>query len=210
MKKYIKDGLKFLIIYIILISIFIGSVTLVSLIPSEWMKKNVQETAEIMYGQENIWKVPVFGVLILFDNFTDALMINTAYSIDNNHPFTSAMLARKNYIPGVTKDEYKDMAGELKSSSKYPALNQIGELMDIAHGEADEAFEYARYWHGYLVWLRPFLCFMNISNIRLLFTLIFIGLGAALTIIVAKKIDLIYGVVIRYSGFSWWIICILD
>ena len=55
MKKYIKDGLKFLIIYIILISIFIGSVTLVSLIPSEWMKKNVQETAEIMYGQENIW-----------------------------------------------------------------------------------------------------------------------------------------------------------
>ena len=54
-----------------------------------------------------------------FDNYTDALMINTAYSIDSSTPLYSAFVARKNYIPNVTTEVYEDVPGELKSSSKY-------------------------------------------------------------------------------------------
>ena len=53
-----------------------------------------------------------------FDNYTDALIINTAYSIDSQKPLYSAFVARKNYIPNITTEIYEDVPGELKSSSK--------------------------------------------------------------------------------------------
>ena len=109
-----------------------------------------------------------------FDNYTDALMINTAYSIDNNKPFESSFLARKNYIPNVTDDIYQDTAGELKSSSKYKYHNEVGELNDLVNGEKVESFEYARYWHGYLIILRPLLAFISLNEIRVIFTIMLI------------------------------------
>ena len=33
--------------------------------------------------------------------------------------------------------------------------------------EAEESFEYAKYWHGYLIFLRPLLLILNYMEIRL-------------------------------------------
>ena len=146
-----------------------------------------------------------------FDNYTDALMINTAYSIDNNKPFESSFLARKNYIPNVTDDIYQDTAGELKSSSKYNYHNEVGELNDLVNGEKVESFEYARYWHGYLIILRPLLAFISLNEIRVIFTIMLISLAVILAYLLYKNINItvavifitgMLGIEYFYLGFS--------
>lgn len=202
MKKLLHVGLKYMIIYVALIAIFIISLTLVSLIPSSSMKENVRISSEILNGQTNKWKIQNrYLIPTVYDNYTDALMVNTAYSIYNKKPLYSAMMAMKNYIPGKTETITRDKAGELQSSSKYKQLDQIGDLKDTVNEETTEAFEYARYWHGYLLWLRPLLVLTNITNIRIMLMVIFALLGIALCVIVAKKTKIIYGVMIRYSAY---------
>ena len=72
--------------------------------------------------------------------FTNALMLNTAYSIDSEHPIESFLVARKNYIPGVTKIIYEKTPKDLQSAAKYYTEKskptdayQIAELYDTAY-----------------------------------------------------------------------------
>ena len=106
-KRVSKDILRYILIFIILIGIYVAILTLTNLIPSSMLEENVHSSSETLaqegekvtfnlkYKEENIF------------TFTDALMINTAYSVDSAHPIDSFMLARKNYIPGQTKLVYR-------------------------------------------------------------------------------------------------------
>ena len=187
-----KNILKHIGVMIILLIIYMSSLFLTSLIPRDSIKENVKETAQILNEQTN--QVFIKSILknkdIKYDNYTDALMINTAYSIDENSPLESILLCRKNYIPGVTKIVFPDTASELKSASKYKELDQVGELNDTVNNDIEESFEYARYWHGYLVILRVLLCFFNINTIRIIFITLFIMLLAWLLYLIYKKLDI--------------------
>lgn len=151
---------KYIIVYIILIISFMGLLTLVSNFSSKEIHENVKISSEVLLkeGNRKIIYIPYRDQKMQFDNYTDALMINTAYSIDSSSPLYSAFVARKNYIPGTTKEVYEDSVGELKSSSKYEYHNEVGELSDLVNGEKAESFEYARYWHRILN------CFTTIIN----------------------------------------------
>ena len=211
MKK--NNIIKFIIIYIIFIISFILLITLASSFSSEKIYNNVMKSSEILLNEGNrkIIYIPYRNTQMEFDNYTDALMINTAYSIDSSTPMNSAFLARKNYISSVTKEIYKDSTGELKSSSKYQYYNTVGELDDLVNGEKAESFEYARYWHGYLVILRPLLVFFNLSQIRVILTICLVTLSIALLYLIYKKFNLIVasifftgllGAEYFYLGFS--------
>lgn len=196
MKKILKKSIKYIITYVILIIVFITLLTLVSLIPSENMKNNVEESAEILTSQTDglLLRVPLKRTIIPFDNFTDALMINTAYSIDSNKPFYSFMMAKKNYIPNKTKRIHEEIVGELQAVVKPEReiwMRSVGELQDLVNGETEDAIEYARYWHGYLVLLRPALCITNVEGIRIIMSVVFIMLGIILTFLIAKKINIL-------------------
>lgn len=213
MRKIIKPALKYIIVYIILILLFVVFLTISSLFPSDWIKENVAESANILESESNYKQVNVIykGMIIPFDNFTDALMLNTAYSIDNERPLYSAFTARKNYIPGVTNTVIEETAGELGFSSKYEERNQVAELKDTVNDRVLESFEYGRYWHGYLTIIRPLLILFNINTIRIIFIIIFILLAIAFLYLVYKKINLITAVIFLlgltyveyfYIGFS--------
>ena len=202
MKKVLKIAVKYFAIYLVIIIIFLSLLTLVSLIPSKAMKENVRQSAEILSEQSNRLFISIRYVNVLFDNFTDALMVNTAYSIDSKTPFYSAMVARKNYIPGITREIFTDTKGELRSASKYKQLDQVGELRDTVYEDIDESFEYARYWHGYLVFLRPILCLMNINVLRIIMLIVFGILGIVLVFIIARKINVITAVIIGIRTFT--------
>lgn len=208
-KKCFKGLIKYTLTFLSLILVFIMLLTVTSLIPSKAMAENVKESGEILSQQTNRWYIPVREFYLLFDNFTDSLMINTAYSIDNSRPFYSCMFARKNFIPEKTKVIYEDTYGELKSASKYLELDQVGELNDTINGDIEESFEYARYWHGYLVLLRPILCLMNIQTLRYFMIAVFAILVVALITIIAKKVNILPALAIRYSDFSLQTISIL-
>ena len=171
MKPKIKNGIivliKYILIFVILLGIYFAIMTLTSLIPSGMLENNVRESSETLvqegekvtfdlkYKEENIF------------TFTDALMINTAYSIDNNHPIESFILARKNYIPGQTTEFYPDGQYNLGANENYISkengdLYQTKELYGLMHGDnIQDSYEYARYWHGYLSILRPLLLLWN-------------------------------------------------
>lgn len=187
-----KKLLKYTCTIFVLILIYLSSLYVTSLIPASSLKTKVSESAEILAKQGNNFfvKIAYKNRYIKFDNYTDALMVNTAYSIDSRNPLISSLVCRKNYIPGTTKIEYKDTVSELKSASKYPDLDQVGELNDTVKGNIEESFEYARYWHGYLIPLRILLCIFNITEIRILFILLFLVLATTLLMLINKKTNI--------------------
>lgn len=213
-KKILANLLKYLLAFIILICVYIMLLTLTSMIPSSLIQKNVKESSEtlaldgekkeydLLYKKENIF------------TFTDALMINTAYSIDNKTPIKSSLLARKNYIPGQTKIEYVDSQYNLGATSNYKNpktgdLYQTGELYGLMHGEQiEESFEYARYWHGYLVVLRPLLVIFNYSAIRIFLLVVTLALMAILAVLLYKKIDIQTAIIyiLGFAAISIWIV----
>lgn len=201
--KLIKNILECIILYLILIVVFMLSLKIVCSIPSSAMYENVKKSADTMLceGNRKIIYIPYRGSELQFDNFTDALMINTAYSVDSTEPMTSALLAKKNYIPGKTKKIEQDREGELKSSSKYQWHDEVGELQDLVNNDVEESFEYARYWHGYLIVLRPLLLFMNLEQIRKTFTIIIVLLFLALIYLLERKTNIIISLIFGIALF---------
>lgn len=192
MKSKILKICMFVLIYIVLITIFLVTLFATSCFPNENIKDKVEASSKTLSheGNVNMQYILHRGQRIMFDNFTDALMINNAYSIDNENPLESAMLVRKNYIKGVTKEVHTDTTGELESPKKYDGYDPVSELQDTVNNNIEESYEYARYWHGYLIVLRPLLLFFDISQIRIILTVILIILAIVLLFLIAKKIGI--------------------
>lgn len=204
MKKFLKHVIKYIITFIVMIILFMLCLTISSSFSSEYIKENVKESAEILKVETNGKEVPILykGENINFDNYTDALMLNTAYSIDNMTPLYSAFVARKNYIPNKTTQIIEEKPGELDFSSNYTERNQVGELNDTVNGKVIESFEYTRYWHGYLIIIRPLLLLFNVSTIRVIFVIMFIILAIILLYFINKKINLITAIIFLI-GLIW-------
>lgn len=167
-----------------------------SLIPSKQLEKHVTESSEVLLkeGERKIIDLGYKEESIF--TFTDALMINIAYSVDSSDPITSMLLARKNYIPGQTLQEHIDSQYNLGASEQYinkknGDLYQTKELYGLMHGEnITDSFEYARYWHGYLVLLRPLLAITNYSGIRIILLIVTTILVGILLYKIYKKLNI--------------------
>lgn len=196
--------LKYIGIYILTILCFIGLLVLSALIPRENLTSNVKRSSEVLIeeGNKNKVFIPYRGYNIEFDNYSDSLMINTAYSIDTSTPLYSVLVARKNYIPNVTNEVFKDSVGELKSSSKFEEHDEVGELNDLVNNINNESFEYARYWHGYLIFLRPLLSTFNLLQIRLILRMLLILVVIVLIFFLYKKVDAITSIIYIMSLIS--------
>ena len=209
--KLAQKILQYVIVILILLAIFLGSLVVTSLIPSSWMGENVKKSAEDMkeIGEKEIVDMG-YKKEVLFI-FTDALMVNTAYSVDSTHPLESSLLARRDYLPGQTTVVHADIPEGLVSPARYYEEGesrenafQTEELWDTAFGIVDEAFEYARYWHGYLVFLRPLLCFLDYGGLRILSACSLAILVIALAIFTYKKLGLAVtiAVILSFLGAS--------
>lgn len=184
-----KKFLKYLIILIVLIVIYLASLMLTSLIPRDLIENNVKESAKTLVQEGNHHIVNFRIKTILLDNYTTALMINNAYSMDNNAPLASSLLVRKNYLPGITQIIYATSSGSLIGASQYEEFDGVHELQGSVDKEITESYEYARYWHGYLIILKPLLLFFNVSQIRILSTILMIILSGYLLYQIYKKIN---------------------
>lgn len=195
-KSVLFISLKYIFLLAILISSYILLMMLVSIIPTKCLTEHVKESSEVLI-EEGERKLVDLGYKneSLF-TFTDALMINTAYSADPADPLASAMLCRKNYIPGQTLQVHIDSQYNLGASDEYinkrnGDLYQTKELYALMHGEnITDSFEYARYWHGYLVLLRPLLAITNYSGIRVIILILTSVIVCMLLYKLYKKLDI--------------------
>lgn len=201
MKKFkIIKFFKYIITFIGLIIIFNLLLFLSSLFPSNLLKKNVKESAETLLIEGNKYQI-IQALDIYNDNYTDSIMINTAYSIDNTNPIYSYMSGRKNFNKQITKNSLKDTSGELisisPSNEESLANNSIIlseeyepviELNEFINGKIHTSVNYARYWHGYLPFLRILLLVFNISQIRIFLLILFIIILFYLIYLINKKL----------------------
>ena len=193
-----KKILIYIVTFVILIILFNLLLFLSSLIPSNWIENNVKESSQTLL-KEGPYPLLSKKFNVVTDNPTDAIMINTCYSIDNSNPLFSYMSARKNYKEGLTQKELTDTNGELISiseSSKDGSYHPIDELKEFLDGNVDTSIEYARYWHGYLPILRILLIFFNITEIRFVIFILFVALFITLCILLKRKFG--YKIVILF------------
>lgn len=200
MKKIVKYILAFLILFMTFnILLLVGS-----LFPSSLIGANVRESSKILRDEGNYYKILKYFETEN-DNYTDAIMINEAYSIDNTNPLYSYMAVRKNFEKGITQKSLLDTKGELISINNPNEYDPIGELSEFLSGNIDTSINYARYWHGYLPALRILLIFFNIKQIRILLLIVFIFLFIYFILLLKKKfgimISIIFGSSLIFEGY---------
>ncbi len=143
---------KLVISYFVLMMIFLIALTLSCLIPSTLLKHNIGKTLTIL---KNEGTYPSFGLpwrQIVLDNFTDTLMLNTAYSVNSDDPVKSALI-------------------NLRYNGNDKGANQISNLENLYLNKDFQQVGYERYWHGYLIYLRPLLIIFSYPSIRTIMTI---------------------------------------
>lgn len=172
-----KISIKLIINYFILIILFVLLLILSHSIPEKYLTSNVNKSAKTLQ-KEGLYPRILNFKLFQLDNYTDALMLNLAISVDSKNPVEASMI--NNYYHS---NNFFDLAYDIEkvASSNFENLNKTS---------------YGRYWQGYLVLLRPALCFLNYNQIRILnflflFTLLFLS-GFLIAKKISKKVMLIF------------------
>lgn len=111
--------------------------------------------------------------LFQMDNYTDTIMLFEAAAMDETDPLTAMMTSTAYNV-----DNFETLGDDLAT---YLAARETGADPGL------EPFSYARYWHGYLIWLRPLLCLMDYSGVRLVQYAVLAVLFAAVTVLLRRR-----------------------
>ncbi|MCR5099286.1 MAG: hypothetical protein K6B14_10090 [Lachnospiraceae bacterium] len=147
----------------LLICVFL--MTVVNLIPRENIQKNSEATAEHLKYTELFHYTDDDLVHSVQDNYADAKWMGVVYSIDPQHPFTSAIWGR-----------YAQLSYENINDSFYMQV----------HGMEDVNATYSRYWHGAMTYIRPLLLVTDLSGIRIVMGVVILILQAAIVFILIR------------------------
>ena len=145
--------------YVLLIGVY--------LIPVESISNNVRKSAYTLQNEGTFPELSEWCTSGL-DNYTDSIMLLEAAE----EPDVSAAVDAMNNPHGIIKE--KDYCEILVSHylDGYPF---------------DGLFYYARYWHGYLIWLKPLLLLFDYSAIRLINGFVQIAMVVAVIILMWKR-----------------------
>lgn len=181
-----KKVFRYIGVWLALLVLFVCTLTLTALIPNKWIKENVKESAEVLCEEKEYPIKKLLNRYIMFDNYADAIMINEAYSMDPAEPFYSAMVVRRSYIPGVTTEVLDEEVGDPEI-----AIYETQNLMNVVEGKNILSKQYAKYWHGYLIFLKPILMIFNWSEIQVLLFIITYTLAIILLYLIKKNFGLL-------------------
>ena len=128
----------FIITFILLIFVFLLLLTVTNFIPKQAFFKNFKVSVSQVAEYETMnQKTPQLFKHYQLDYHTDAIMLDNAYFVDAEKPIKAA----------------------LSCPSFGGSLDNLYSVMmnpDIAPSKT-----YSRYWHGYLIMLRPMLIFLD-------------------------------------------------
>jgi len=178
-----KELLKYVVVFITLITLFVGYAVLVSLLPTEKIKKHIETSANELLDDGDYPNAIMRKSQYQMDNFTDGLILSINYTIDNKKPFNSAMLCTW--------------------STGKAGSNMTESLWQQSHDEDVGFVNYPRYWHGNSFLIRPFLLFTNYETIRW----IMYALSSILMLILGIKLFQKLGM-LKTIAFATGLICV--
>ena len=118
------------------------------LLPTSIIRKNAKESINTLLGEGLYPKIILEEHATQLDNFTDAIMLqNATYNGKEN-----ALMKTLNVY-------------------KYDSINYtspIDSLNDSLNAKPTIQNSYSRYWHGYLIFLKPLLLLFNYEEIRII------------------------------------------
>ncbi len=145
-------------IIILVLGAVIGLAALlaVHLLPTEPMKENVRWSMEMIEKEFSDEALITGYKSTLTGNFTDCLMLEHAiYTNPDRNFWEQALMMYR----GESYYDEKDPDGWWPGQSLSDYVNGVSQPREVS---------YARYWHGYLVVLKPLLMLTTFNNIRLL------------------------------------------
>lgn len=143
------------ILYFILLASFTLLITAAFCIPTSAVRENVEESA-VQIERDGLWYKPFGFYLFQIDNMTDCQMLRINATADSSRPVWAAMMAEQYDNATDTLHPYY----EVTSSTKAIARN--------GRRATDRYTDYARYWHGYQLFLRPLLTLFSYHAILLI------------------------------------------
>lgn len=159
-------------------SIVVGTICLVVAftIPGEKIVTHATDSAKILYEESNYPNWAPNYVSGMLDNYTDATMISGASFNEDNY----SLIEKVMYVP---REDYKNTL----------RVEALAYSLGIKSTNAKKYINiYPRYWHGYLIFLKPLLYFFDISQIRLLMMCLVCILTGVTCVIVYQKLGILY------------------
>ena len=136
-------------IFVMTIALFLLAMTATYSLPQARIAKNLQKSVARLKA-EGRYPRPVFDSMTYrLDNFTDALMLDTAITEKGKGPLFSALMGYHGNVVGSDGKADTIAALELSAHEARPLPGQ-----------------YAYYWHGYQLPLRPALLLLTYGEIR--------------------------------------------
>lgn len=147
---------------------------------TETIQKHVIESGEQLI-QEGYYPDIMALYNTRLDNFTDAIMINTA-SFTNSSPLLERVFANYRY----------DISDKGQIEDLY--YSRLGEEADIP--------SYSRYWHGYVPFLKLMLFFTNYHGIRQINSIFQMLIFVLIISFLVKRKNVIYGLAYTFCWLS--------
>ena len=142
-------------------------------LPGERVRQNVYDSA-LTIQSEGLYPEYFGFKLFQMDNYTDTLMLFEAASADELPPL-QAMMTNTAY----NVDNFETLADDLA----WYIEKDWAAGAQRTDAPALEPFSYARYWHGYLLWLRPLLLVTSYTGVRIVQ---YIALFALLAVVLVR------------------------
>ena len=167
-RAFFKDALLVVVTLFLGVSIGLGLLTAVYCIPIASVEKNVTRSAQTMQN-EGTYPVVSKWFHSTLDNWTDAIILMETSTIQGANALEGAINASHGFI----------------NSTNSPTESFIAHYTE---GQPyDTIVEYCRYWHGYLVLVKPLLCLMDYNGMRILNGAMQLILMTVICLLLAKK-----------------------
>lgn len=143
-----KSVLKSIIVFILAVTGGFLLICAVYLLPTEKTCLHVRESGEALEQEGDYYLLLPKDEHTKLDNFTDAIMLLTSSYNGEESIIDKAVNNYRIYVKKQTKAVSCQNCG-LPINEKYK-----------------QVYSYPRYWHGYMVVLKPLLMFLNLDEIR--------------------------------------------
>jgi len=165
-----KKILKWVGVLLILQTTYTLLMTAVYMLPSQPIRKNIQASISRFSLEGNFYKPFISSASVQLAGNMDSKMLRTALANIGGNPLKSAMNGRMKYGSGAHWQQLRHATVQ-----NIPGTGS-----------------YARYWHGYMLYLRPLLLFFDYERIRVVSSFVFFFLYTAVACLLSKKAGWIY------------------
>ena len=174
LKILLKKVLLTICVFLLIVGAGFLLIVTVYALPTAKINLHVRESGASLQPEGNYWRMLPSSPYTNLDNYTDSLMLLTAaYDQTEINLFKRAM---NNYHITVNN----------------ATMPESCMLLDSAEDRGYALHQYGRYWHGYLVVLKPLLLFLNMDEIRQLNWLCIMGSAMVIGILLYHRKKLKY------------------